>query len=58
MTKQQQSAIILDYHKWLLRMESRHKIMDVDIQNVIRRYENRKERLLKKILKEIEEDKQ
>lgn len=57
MTKKEEGTIIAEYYKWLRRMERYYEIMDVDIQDVIRRFENRKERTLKKILKALEEEK-
>ena len=56
MTKKEEGTIIGEYYKWLRRMERYYGIIDIDIENVIRRYENRKERVLKIILKKLEEE--
>jgi hypothetical protein len=58
MTKKEEGTIIGEYYKWLRRMERYYGIMDVDIQDVIRRFENRKNKMLKNLSKELEEDKQ
>lgn len=57
MTKKEEGTIIGEYYKWLRRMERYYGIMDVDIQDVIRRFENRKNKMLKNLSKELEEDK-
>lgn len=57
MTKKEEGTIIGEYYKWLRRMERYYGIMNVDIQDVIRRFENRKNKMLKNLSKELEEDK-